>query len=289
MARQSIQFGQVQESLLVPLYARALDSLKKRPILNDRKAAEMVRSIDWDFKRFNQRWRLASATLRTAMYDEWVKDFLGRHPEGTVVEIGAGLNTRFERLDNGSVHWFDLDLPDAVELRRRFFSDSGRRVTLAGSIVDPGWMEAVRRSPGPYFFVAEAVFVYLTEQEVKAALAQIAADFPRASIAFDTGHPAGMDSMNRNHARLKLEARFAWGCENPREIEGWKIGLRLVESRTLADVPDILRSRLSLRMRAVLRILVKLAPVFAKVCQLNLFAAQPEACHDVAPLVRRNA
>jgi len=138
MARQSIRLGQVQESLLVPLYARALDSLKKRPILNDRKAAEMVRSIDWDFKRFNQRWRLASATLRTAMYDEWVKDFLGRHPEGTVVEIGAGLNTRFERLDNGTVHWFDLDLPDAVELRRKFFTDSARRVTLAGSIVGSG-------------------------------------------------------------------------------------------------------------------------------------------------------
>ena len=118
------------------------------------------------------------------------------------------------------------------------------------------------------------MFVYLTEQEVKAALAQIATDFPRASIAFDTALPAGISRMNRNHARLKLEARFTWGCEDPREIERWKIGLRLVESRTLADVPDILRSRLSWRMRAVLRILVKLAPVFAKVCRLNLFAAE---------------
>jgi O-methyltransferase involved in polyketide biosynthesis len=53
-SKQSIQLGQVQESLLVPLYARALDSLKKRPILKDLKAAEMVQSIDWDFKRFKQ-------------------------------------------------------------------------------------------------------------------------------------------------------------------------------------------------------------------------------------------
>jgi O-methyltransferase involved in polyketide biosynthesis len=273
-AKQSIQLGQVQESLLVPLYARAVDALKKRPILNDRKAAEMVQSIDWDFRRFHQTWRLASAVLRTAMYDEWVTDFLRRHPAGTVVEIGAGLNTRFERLDNGAVHWFDLDLPDAVELRRKFFTDSARRVTLAASVVDPGWMDAVRQSPGPYFFVAEAVLIYLTEQDVKAALSQIAASFPGASIAFDTALPAGISRMNKNHARAKLDARFAWACEDLNEIERWKIGLRLVESRNLADVPKVLKSRISLRMRAGIRILVKLAPIFTKVCRLNLFAVQ---------------
>jgi O-methyltransferase involved in polyketide biosynthesis len=65
------------------------------------------------------------------MFDVLVADFLRDHPEGTVVEIGCGLNTRFERLDNGRVHWFDLDLPDSIELRQRFFSDSDRRTTLA--------------------------------------------------------------------------------------------------------------------------------------------------------------
>jgi len=276
-ARQSIQLGQVQESLLVPLYARALDSLKKRPILKDPKAVEMVQSIDWDFRRFNQWRRVVGCTLRTAMYDEWVKDFLSRHPHGTVVEIGAGLNTRFERLDNGTLHWFDLDLPDTVELRRKFFTDSGRRVTLAASVLDRGWMAVVRESPGPYCFVAEAVFIYLTEPEVKAALAQIAANFPRLSIAFDTGTLRAINHENQDHARRKLEARFAWACEDPREIERWRIGLRLVESRTLTDLPDSLRSRLSLPTRAAFRVFAKLFPRFAKAYQLNLFSGQAEA------------
>jgi O-methyltransferase involved in polyketide biosynthesis len=64
--RQSIRLGEVQESLLVPLYARSLDSRRKRPILNDPKAVEMVESIDWDFQRFNQRWRMTACLLRTA-------------------------------------------------------------------------------------------------------------------------------------------------------------------------------------------------------------------------------
>jgi O-methyltransferase involved in polyketide biosynthesis len=275
-SRQSIQLGQVQETMLVPLYLRAVETLRKHPILKDPKAVEMVESIDWDFRRFGQRWRVAACALRSAMFDEWVKAFLSHHPEGTVVEIGAGLNTRFERLDNGTVHWYDLDLPDVVELRRRFFTDSGRRVTLACSILDPGWVAAVRQSPGPYCFVAETVFVYLTEQEVKAALAQIASNFPRASIAFDIGTRKAIEHMNKDHARRKLDARFVWACEDPREIERWKIGLHLVESRTLMDIPGSLRSRLSLPMRAAFCILGRLFPKHTKAYQFNLFAGQSE-------------
>jgi len=274
--RRSVQLGQVQESLLVPLYARALDSLSKRPILNDRKAVEMVESIDWDFQRFNQRWRMMACLLRTAIYDEWVKAFLSRHPKGTVVEIGAGLNTRFERLDNGTVHWFDLDLPDTVELRRRFFTDSERRVTLAGSVADPGWMVPVRQSPGPCCFVAEAVFMYLTEQEVRASLSQIARSFPGASIAFDTANHMAIEHGNKDHARLNLDARAAWACEDPREIERWGIGLHLVESRSLFDAPDSVKSRLSLPKRAAFRVLAKV-PKMANAYRLNLFAGQSEA------------
>jgi O-methyltransferase involved in polyketide biosynthesis len=274
--RQSIQLGEAQESLLVPLYARALDSQKKRPILNDPKAIEMVQSIDWDFQRFNQGRRVLGCVLRTAMFDEWVKDFLSRHPQGTVVEIGAGLNTRFERLDNGTVHWFDLDLPDTVELRRKFFHDSERRVTLAASVVDKEWMATVSESPAPYCFVAEAVFIYLTEPEVKAALAQIAANFPHAVIAFDAATRRVADRQNRDMARRKLAARFQWSCEDPRAIERWNIGWRLVESRSL-DVPDSVRRRLSWSARAAFRVLPILFPQLAKAYRLNLFVGQAEA------------
>jgi O-methyltransferase involved in polyketide biosynthesis len=276
-AKQSIQLGTVQETLLVPLYARAVDTRRKRPILNDRKAVEMVESIDWDFQRFNQRWRIAAATLRTAIFDVPVRDFLSRHPEGTIVEIGAGLNTRFERLDNGAVHWFDLDLPDSIELRKKFFTDSERHTTLTASVLDPGWMEAVRQSPGPYFFVAEAVLIYLTEQQVKQALAQIAAGFPNATIAFDSMPLNSIRHGNEDHARQKFDARFTWACEDPMEIERWKIGLRLVESRSMLEIPSPLRSRLSLPTRAVLRILLEFRPQIANICRLNLFTVHSDA------------
>jgi O-methyltransferase involved in polyketide biosynthesis len=272
--RRSIQLGRVQETALVPLYARALESRRKRPILEDPRAVEIVDSIDWDFRRFGQRRRVVGCALRSAMFDVWVRDFLRRHPEGTVVEIGAGLNTRFERLDNGRVHWYDLELPDMVELRRTFFSDSERRMTLAASVLKPDWIEAVRRSPGPYFLVAETVFVYLEEAQVKDALGHIASGFPHVTIALDTLGRRAADSGNRDFARRKMAARFVWVCEDPIAIQQWNIGLRLVESRTVADVPDCLWPRLSLPLRANLRLFGMLFPKLMKMYQLNVFAGQ---------------
>ncbi|MBZ5582250.1 MAG: class I SAM-dependent methyltransferase [Acidobacteriia bacterium] len=272
--RQSIQLGPVQETALVPLYARALESRRKRPILEDAKAAEIVDSIDWDFRRFGQRRKVVGCTLRSAMFDVWVQDFLRRHPEGSVVEIGAGLNTRFERLDNGRVHWYDLELPEMVELRRKFFCDSERRITLAASVLDPDWIETVRRSRGPYFLVAETVFAYLEEAQVKAALGRIASGFPEVTIALDTLGRRAVDIGNRGFARQKMAARFTWACEDPIAIQHWNIGLRLVESRTVADVPECLWPRLSLPLRANLRLFGRFFPKQMKMYQLNVFAGR---------------
>lgn len=69
--RRSVLLGCVQETALIPLYARVLESRRKRPILEDRKAIEMVEAIDWDFGRFGQRRRLVGCALRSAMFDGW--------------------------------------------------------------------------------------------------------------------------------------------------------------------------------------------------------------------------
>jgi O-methyltransferase involved in polyketide biosynthesis len=271
--RQSVRLGAVPETLLVPLFARAVESCRPHPILDDPLAAQMVASIDWDYQRFNQRWRTAACALRSRMFDNWVRDFLGRSPEGTVVEIGSGLNTRFERLDNGRVHWFDLDLPEVIELRARFFTDSERRTTLAASVASPDWIAAVRRSPAPYLFVAETVLVYLPEAEVRLALALIARNFPSAQIAFDTIDRKALERGNGDMARRKMAARFAWACEDPCEIENWDLGLRRLEYRTLLDLSEPLLPRLSWPLRATFRACRRCFPRSMKSYQLNLFGA----------------
>jgi O-methyltransferase involved in polyketide biosynthesis len=265
-----VTLGPVQQTLMIPLYGRAVETGKRKPLVSDPRAVQIVESIDYDFAQMKAfKGGARGAVLRTAMFDVWVQRFLAEHPGGTVVEIGTGLNTRFERLDNGSVHWFDLDLPDVIELRRRFFADTDRRRMLAGSVLDPAWLRTVQASPGPYLFVAEAVLLYFEPDQVGQAIGLVAANFPGALLALDTGGQVMADSVNRNDVLREMGARMTWVCEDPAELE--RLGVRLLDSRTFAEPQPELRARMPLRFRALSVVMGALFRRQVRSYHLNLF------------------
>ena len=233
--KHQVRLGAVQETLFIPLAARARETQRKHPVLRDPKAVEMVRSIDYDAAKYGRGAGGLVTVLRTAIIDFWVRSFLAAHPAGTVVEIGTGLNTRFERVDNGQVHWFDLDLPDTIELRRAFFADTGRRQMVAASVLDEDWLPAVAQSRGPYFFVADGVLAYLPEEQVTVTLTRIAEQFPGALIALDTYPKQTFDRQHKLAAKKDMDARWAWACDDPRSLE--RLGLEVRQSASITRPP----------------------------------------------------
>jgi O-methyltransferase involved in polyketide biosynthesis len=264
--KRQVRLGAVQETLFIPLAARARETGKKHPVLRDPKAAELVWSIDYDAAKYGSGAGGFVTVLRTAIIDFWVRSFLAAHPAATVVELGTGLNTRFERVDNGQVHWFDLDLPDAIELRRNFFADTGRRKMMAASALDEDWLPTVARSRKPYFFVADGVLVYLPEDQVMAALARLAEQFPGALLALDTYPKQTFDQQHRLAAKKGIAARWAWSCDDPRSLE--RFGLEVMESVTVTRPPRAMRAQLP----APYRYLMPLAdPVLGRATAITLF------------------
>jgi O-methyltransferase involved in polyketide biosynthesis len=261
-----VELGTIQETMLLTLADRAVDARKKRSILRDAKAIEIIESIDHPMASSGGIHQ--GTVLRTAIYDSLLRGFLSSHPAGTVVEIGSGLNTRFERLDNGQVRWIDLDLPDSIEVRRKFFTDTDRRRMLAGSALDNDWHDTVAGLPAPYLFVSEGVLAYLPREDVDKALATIAGRFPGAVIVFDTYNHRTFRRMNRLADKGKMDARPAWSCENPREFES--LGLTLLSSTSITKPPPEVRDRLPVGFRAVLP---ALHPVGRNLFRLNMFRA----------------
>lgn len=261
-----IELGTIQETMLLTLADRAVDARKKRSILQDTKAVEIIESIDHPLARSGGIHQ--GTVTRTAIYDSLLRGFLDRHPAGTVVEIGSGLNTRFERVDNGRVHWIDLDLPDSIEVRRKFFADTDRRRMLAGSVLDNGWHEAVAALPGPYLFVSEGVLAYLPREDVDRALSTIAGRFPGATLVFDTYNRRTVRGTDRLADKGEMDARFAWSCEDPREFES--LGITLVSSTSITRPPREVRARLPIGLRLALPVL---HPLGRNLFRLNMFRA----------------
>ncbi|WP_145263998.1 class I SAM-dependent methyltransferase [Calycomorphotria hydatis] len=250
LSKHTLELGEVQETLLIPLWARAAESKRSQPILHDAKAVEVCDRIDFDFSKFKNAYSSrVGICLRTLQFDDWVREFLREHPEGTVVEVGTGLNSRFERVDNGSINWFDLDLPDVISLRRNFFDETERRKIIAASVLDFEWLDTIADSPGPYYVNIEAVLMYLQDAEVRELFRQIHSRLPGAALAFDSLTSRGIERQEKHDTKRHFDARFTWGIEDARSIESWDEGfhchdhvnLKQVAIRNLDRIPPMLK------------------------------------------------
>jgi O-methyltransferase involved in polyketide biosynthesis len=224
--------GGVSKTLLMTLYARARESQRPDAMLKDDKAVAMVNQIECDFSRLRmQRHDEIAVIMRMRKFDSHVRSFLTRNPEAVVVHIGCGLDTRFERVDDGRVEWFDLDMPDVIELRLKLIStQSSRYHTLAISVFDDGWLEEVSRfKPRPFMFLAEGVFPYFEEAQVKDLFLKLRDHFPGLELVCDAHRPFVIWADNLQLAFAKIKARLHWSIKDGRDVESWGEGIRLLD------------------------------------------------------------
>jgi O-methyltransferase involved in polyketide biosynthesis len=240
----------VAETLLIPLYNRAMESQRPDALMKDDKAVALVTQMSYDFDqvrkiRMTEGNKVARIML-TREIDRYARDFLGRHPEAVVVHIGCGLDSRFERVDNGRVEWYDLDLPDVIALRRKFIGDEGERYHLLGcSVLDDAWLEAAKAySQRPFLFLAENVFVYFMEAQVKSLVLKLRDHFPGAELVFDGWTPFFVWLGNRQLSSSKFTGLLHWGFWRSKEIEGWGnanphgADIRLLDEWGFFDQPE---------------------------------------------------
>jgi len=234
----------VAKTLLLPLYNRAMESKRPDAMIKDEKAVELVTQMRLDFSSVRQipmtELLKVMRIMLTREMDRYARDFLSRHPEAVVVHIGCGLDSRFERVDNGRVEWFDLDLPEVIDLRRRFIGDEHERYhLLAGSVLEDAWLEAVKvYSQRPFLFLAETVFVYFIEAQVKSLVLTLRDRFPGAELVLDGWRPFEIWVGNRYLSPSKFAGLMQWGLWSGREIEGWGDGIHLLDEWGFFDRPE---------------------------------------------------
>jgi len=179
----------VAETALWTLWFRAVEMRRRDGVLADPLALEILEKIDFPyvgrFGRLFPSQSLAMA-LRVLTFDGEVRRFLADHPDGTVVALGEGLETQFWRVDNGTVRWLTVDLPESVALRRRLLPPNDRMCTVAGSALDPAWTEQVEP---PVIITAQGLLMYLPPADVHSLIAMCARRFPGGRFVFDAIPP----------------------------------------------------------------------------------------------------
>jgi methyltransferase (TIGR00027 family) len=225
----------VAETALVPLYIRAIESQRPDALFKDEKAVALVEQMDYDFSRIKQA-QISEETrvalvLRTRKFDRNAQDFLRRCPEAVVIHIGCGLDARFERVDNDLIEWYDLDLPEVIDLRRKLIGgEGGRYHLLACSVLDSAWINAIGvHYQRPFLFLAEGVFMFFEEAQVKSLLLTLKERFPGAELVLDAFSPFFVWANNRRVARTKIGALCHWGLKHAKDLERWGEGICLLD------------------------------------------------------------
>ena len=250
--RKTHNLSSVSESLLVTLYLRAMESQHPDGLIKDERAEALVKQIInaglYDFNRIkllhlNEANKLV-IILRNRQFDRYSQDFLRRRPDAVVVHIGCGLDTRFERVDNGRVEWYDLDFPDIIELHRELIGDEAERYHLLGcSVLEDAWLEVVSiHRKRPFLFLAEGVFMYLEKFQVKSLVLLLRNQFPGAELVFDAYSPIHNMVSNLQTSIFGFHAH--WGIWHGQEVEAWGnasptgAGIRLLDEWCYLDEPD---------------------------------------------------
>jgi len=259
----------VEKTLLIPLYIRAMESQRPDGLVKDERAEALIRRLDSESLRktaaLTEDSGRAVLILKGREFDRFAQDFLGRNPDAAAVHIGCGLDTRFERVDDGRVEWYDLDLPDVIELRRKLVGGEGaRHHFLACSVLDNAWLDIVSAyRQRPFLFLAEGVFMYFEEAQVKSLVLTLRDRFPGAELVFDAFSPFMRWAHNNKVNRTGIGAHLHWALKRPQDLERWSDpstslragGIRLLDERYPFQYPEP-------RMRRPLFVL--LVPFLAK-------------------------
>jgi O-methyltransferase involved in polyketide biosynthesis len=229
-----VELGNVQKTLFLPLWGRAMETKKARPLLVDKKAVEIMEKVDFDFSSIAANMSPLSQfawILRSKYVDEIIKNFLQSYPEGSIVNIGCGLDTTFDRVDNGKLRWYDLDLPDVIDLRRKFIPESDRRSYIASSFLETDWLKQIQVS-GNVLFVAAGVFYYFREAEMRTFFIRLADDFPGSELVCDVSSPYGVKVANKmviKRGGLDEKSNLTWGLGKAEDLTTWDRRINILQ------------------------------------------------------------
>ncbi|MBW8890201.1 MAG: class I SAM-dependent methyltransferase [Fibrobacteres bacterium] len=259
-----VQLTEAKATLLITLYAKALDSRSDRSILHDDKANAMVGAIDYDFEKLNGPGNGNIMVVRAKQMDDWIHGFLKTNPDAIVLNLGCGLDTRISRIKPArKVSWFDVDYPEVIELRKRFFSDSENYRMIASSVTEAGWLPSIPNDR-PAMIIAEGLLEYLSEGDVRALFGRLTKHFTHGQMVFDV-----MNSFAIKSGKAKLKettgAEHKWAVDDVREVDRMNPGFQRVDDLSVFRAGGV--KSLPLKPRLIYRALA-LVPAFRNMLRL---------------------
>lgn len=188
--KERVKVTGVPETMIQTLYARAKETGKSNAKINDEIALEIVGKLDYDFSKADADKTMSSGVIaRTIVLDQMVGNYLDDHANSIVVNIACGMDTRCYRMRGKYMWWYNVDLPETMEIRRRFLTENGPVYQIAKSAMDASYIDDIEYQGENVLVVIEGLSMYLREDDIKQIFAIIENAFPKVTVMIETMSP----------------------------------------------------------------------------------------------------
>ena len=228
--KYKIEKNTVQETLIIPLYARKVCSELYPTLYRDEAALGLIEKIDYDFseaeknsRSLMQRFGALEVAVRQNDLAWEARDYLKTHPRAAVVNLGCGLDNTGRACDNGSCKLYNLDFPDVISVRNELLPAGEREENIPCDLNDTTWFSKIDASNGAVFF-ASGVFYYFLKEQVKALVQAMADAFPGSVLVFDAANRTAVKMIAKTWlkgAKIKDVGAYFAVSDAKEELSPW--------------------------------------------------------------------
>ncbi|ADG98879.1 O-methyltransferase domain protein [Segniliparus rotundus DSM 44985] len=247
-----IELRGAAETAIWTLYTRAVEAQRPDSVLDDPTCVQVFEAIDYPYERTFGKDQSGIHGEKSRIFDTVVQGWLAENPRGTVVELGAGLETEFHRVDNGTVSWICVDLPEVIAVRNRFLPATERCRNVAADVRDLSWCDQIEA--GPVLVTAQSLLMFLSEEQARELVVAIVKKFPGAEIVFDVISPTVSKRTIKGYD-LTEHYRFPvlhWGVKKKdiaALVRQWHPDLRIVKTHSFGAVHGMQKAIKPLALR----------------------------------------
>ena len=232
----------VNKTMYIPLYGKAYVS-KNNLFLQDTKAEEIWEAEKFPLKRkAKSKWLAYYMGIRSAVFDEWTRKSIAENNATVVLHLGCGMDSRALRVGNSDVLWLDVDLPQVIEERKRYYIEGEHYKMLACDVRDGEWLSKIDKAERAVV-IMEGVSMYLSLDEIRALFALISEHFDDVALLMDCYTSLGARMSKIKNPVNEVGVRNLYGIDDPVALENDKIKYCMEHEMTPQRYIDELQGR----------------------------------------------
>ena len=212
----------VNKTLYIPLYGKAYVS-KKGLFIDDKKAEEIWASEGFSLQgKSKSKWLAYYMGVRSAVFDEWVKQEMANAPSAVVIHIGCGMDSRIIRVGNEKHKWYDVDFSEVMEERKLYYAETENYKMIAGDARDCKWLSNIKETKNA-IVVMEGFSMYLTTSEMRNLADNLCAHFENLTLLVDAYTSFAAKMSKRRNPINDVGVTEVYGIDTPQDYQSEKL------------------------------------------------------------------